>query len=64
MKEKLDERKTQTCFFRKRFSFEKYGRGKERSKKKLNFSKEEDEKKRSFQKEKNFVFVRMQGLFI
>ena len=34
MKEKLDERKTQKCFFRKRFSFEKYGRGKERSKKK------------------------------
>ena len=47
--------------FRKRFSFEKYGRGKERSKKelKLTFFEKGKEKRRSFQKEQDYVSVRM-----
>ena len=49
-KEKLDERKTQKCFFRKRFSFEKYGRGKERSKKKTKFFQNTEESKKDQKK--------------
>ena len=66
MKEKLDERKTQKCFFEIDSVLKNNGGGKRKIKKAKLFNiffDRSNEKKRSLQKEENFVFVRMQGLF-
>ena len=68
MKEKLDERKTQKCFFERDSVLKNTEEAKKDQKRKLDFStffeRRNEKKKRSFKKEENFVFVRMQGLFI
>ena len=66
MKEKLDERKTQKCFFERDSVLKNTGEAKKDQKREIKFStffEKEKKKKRSFQKEQNYVFVRMQGLF-
>ena len=61
MKEKLDERKTQTCFS-KEIQFWKIRKRQRKIKKKelkLTFFEKGKEKRRSFQKEQDYVSVRM-----